>query len=236
MRRRTFLMGTAVVGLGAWGLQGCGQEPTETRNQQALAELEVGPDGLERLASNLQGGTFVAPRCRAALGLSQRQLSDRLLNKLETTNQQDLGSAVRHVIAADYANSELIDIEGWHFARAECMLLALASYHQGLTEAAFYERSVFCEVDRWGPNTTGVGQPFNQQESGDSAFWVRTGCVPEGAVLMLDGTPLPTTVHSGGLVTARVPHWADLSAGRYALTLHDAVSGERLMVGRFHVR
>ncbi len=95
--------------------------------------------------------------------------------------------------------------------------------------------TVFCEVDRWGPNQAVVGEAFNRQPDGSAAFWVRIGCAPREAVLMLDGVPLPTAVRSD-LVTARVPHFGDLDRGHHPLELVDRASGERLVVGNLEIQ
>lgn len=96
------------------------------------------------------------------------------------------------------------------------------------------ESTVFCEIERWGPERTNRGQAFNEQPNGEAAFWVRLGCAPENSRLLLDGEPLPTTV-SSGLVTARVPHYAELEAGDHELAIHDPESGETVAIGTFRV-
>lgn len=96
------------------------------------------------------------------------------------------------------------------------------------------QSEVFCQVERWGPDHANQGQAFNEQPDGGSAFWVRIGCAPENATLILGDSPLPTTV-STSLVTARVPHYADLPVGDHILKLHDPKSGETLEIGVFRV-
>jgi len=96
------------------------------------------------------------------------------------------------------------------------------------------ESRVFCRVDRWGPDHAPRGQAFNEQPDGSAAFWVRIGCAPRNARLRLDDRPLPTSVTTG-LVTARVPHYAELSSGDHMLTIDDPDSGESITVGVFRV-
>lgn len=96
------------------------------------------------------------------------------------------------------------------------------------------QSEVFCKVERWGPDHAPQGQAFNEQPDGSAAFWVRIGCAPESAELVLSDTPLPTTV-SSGIVTARVPHYAELATGEHKLTLHDPESGETLTVGTMSI-
>lgn len=93
---------------------------------------------------------------------------------------------------------------------------------------------VFCQVERWGPDHAPRGQAFNEQADGSAAFWVRIGCAPEQSRLMLDGQALPTTV-STGIVTARVPHYASLTAGSHELAIRDPQTGETLVIGTFEV-
>jgi hypothetical protein len=90
--------------------------------------------------------------------------------------------------------------------------------------------SVFCVVERWGPDHAVQGEAFNQQPDGSAAVWVRIGCAPESAQLVLGDIPLPTTV-GGSAVTARVPHFADLDLGDHALRIEDPPTGEILTIG-----
>jgi hypothetical protein len=98
------------------------------------------------------------------------------------------------------------------------------------------ESTVFCEPGNWGPRTAVVGEPFNRQPDGSAGFWLRIGCAPESAVMMLDGVELPTTVRSDMLVTARVEHFAKLARGEYPLVLFDRATGERLSIGDLKIQ
>lgn len=93
---------------------------------------------------------------------------------------------------------------------------------------------VFCQIERWGPDHAPQGQAFNEQPNGEAAFWVRIGCAPKNAELVLDGQPLPTTV-SSGIVTARVPHYASLTTGEHSVRIHDPDSGEVLTIGKLTI-
>jgi len=94
---------------------------------------------------------------------------------------------------------------------------------------------VFCALEGWGPQTAVLGEAFNRQPDGIAAFWVRIGCASREAVLMLDEVALPTTVRSD-LVTARVPHHADLGRGHHTLELFDRASGELLEIGTLEIQ
>jgi len=90
--------------------------------------------------------------------------------------------------------------------------------------------TVFCEVERWGPDQAVQGEAFNQQPDGSASVWVRIGCAPDSAGLTLNEVPLPTAV-SSGIVTARVSHFAELEAGEHVLRLHDQSTDETLTIG-----
>jgi len=95
--------------------------------------------------------------------------------------------------------------------------------------------TVFCEVERWGPDLAVLAEAFNRQPDGSAAFWVRIGCAPNTAVLQLDGVELATTVRPG-LVTARVPHYAELERGQHPVVIFDPDSGERLTIGNLEIQ
>jgi len=96
------------------------------------------------------------------------------------------------------------------------------------------QSEVFCEIERWGPDSALEGQAFNEQPDGSAAFWVRIGCAPHSAELEIDGRRLRTNVRTG-LITARVPFYADLRKGDYPIDLIDIDTGERLQVGVFRI-
>lgn len=98
-------------------------------------------------------------------------------------------------------------------------------------------REGFCEVRRWGPERTRVGETFNEQPDGASAFWIRVDCFPASTVVLFDGEEVPTTLRpADGLITT---HMADPGLyerpGEYALELLDRDSGTTHPVGRFVV-
>lgn len=94
--------------------------------------------------------------------------------------------------------------------------------------------TVFCVVERWGPDHAVQGEAFNQQPDGGAAVWVRIGCAPESAQLVLGDVTLPTTVGSSA-VTARVPHFADLKLGDHVLRIEDPSTKEALTIGTLRI-
>lgn len=96
----------------------------------------------------------------------------------------------------------------------------------------------FCDVDNWGPRETRVGEPFNEQPDGASAFWLRIECFPETTVVTLDGVEVPTTLRPGdGLITTHIKnHELYAAPGEYAVELLDKATGNRHPVGSLVVR
>lgn len=95
--------------------------------------------------------------------------------------------------------------------------------------------TVFCQVTAWGPNIATVGEVFNQQPSGDAAFWVQTECSSRHTVLEFNGHSMKTSI-SPTAVTARVPvEQLPSKPGTYPVMLFDPQSGERLTVGHINI-
>lgn len=75
------------------------------------------------------------------------------------------------------------------------------------------------EIVDWGPQDIRAGVPFNPQQDGSSALWIRTRHARMDTQVILEGLPLHTDVHSNGeLVTAIVP--AQMTASPRTLSMH----------------
>ncbi|MDE0000418.1 MAG: hypothetical protein OXP09_21345 [Gammaproteobacteria bacterium] len=111
---------------------------------------------------------------------------ERLVNGIPRGSSADgLSAAIRKRIAQDFEEGALCRVDGWQLSRTECELAAIAFLHVrkgGIIERrpgepkgplAHLPDAPFGKVDRWGPTSTGVGQPFNVQPSGESALWFR---------------------------------------------------------------
>jgi hypothetical protein len=88
-----------------------------------------------------------------------------------------------------------------------------------------------CRVAAWGPQQAVSGQPFNEQASGASAFWIRTNCTLDDGVVVFEGRKLKTTIRpQDGLITASMPDGHTLAPGSYPLKLLFADSGVEVAV------
>jgi hypothetical protein len=103
---------------------------------------------------------------------------------------------------------------------------------------ATMEGAALRQVERWGPQSTPAGTPFNRLASGDSAIWIVSTGEPQ-VVVELAGRALPTTVRDD-VVTAAVPHQLVESLlarpGEFVVELTSPVSGRRQRVGVFQVK
>lgn len=61
----------------------------------------------------------------------------------------------------------------------------------------------YCSINAWGPKQTVLGNTFNEQPNGDSAFWFKTDCAPAGTKVLFNKVPLKT-VERLPTITARI--------------------------------
>ncbi len=94
---------------------------------------------------------------------------------------------------------------------------------------------VFCPITRWGPKKTRVGQPFNQQPDGRSAWWLKTDCAPRNARWLLDSKPLDTVVRLPVITAALHADELLKKPGRHKLELLDPETGLTQSIGDFVV-
>lgn len=107
--------------------------------------------------------------------------------------------------------------------------------HEG-DEAAMTEdgqaSSAFRRVAAWGPQESPVGEGFNIQPDGSSAFWIQSRCAPPQTEIFLGTQQLRATV-SMDLLTANLVDQAGRRGDVLPLVLRDPLSGERVLVGHF---
>lgn len=96
------------------------------------------------------------------------------------------------------------------------------------------EQLASCKIDTWGPDKGRVGEAFNRQPSGASAFWVRTKCAAEGSQLLLDGEALKTTLRKD-LLTATAPNGHQLGVGPHELELRIGSGPQLVKVGTLFI-
>ena len=94
----------------------------------------------------------------------------------------------------------------------------------------------FCPITRWGPKSTMVGQAFNPQKDGRSAWWLKTDCAPKNARWLLDGQPLDTVVRLPVITAALHADALLKKPGRHRLELLDPETGQIVPIGQFQVK
>ncbi len=95
---------------------------------------------------------------------------------------------------------------------------------------------VFCPITRWGPQQTRLGQSFNLQPDGRSAWWLKTDCAPKNARWLLDGQPLDTVVRLPVITAALHADALLKTPGKHKLELLDPETGLIVPIGQFEVK
>lgn len=147
-------------------------------------------------------------------------------------------------IREDFANEDLIDLQGWQLARTECALAALAASARGMVEAlapapAEPVTGHIVDITGWGPQSTVQGQGFNQQPDGHSGLWFRAQQAPASAVILFDGNVQATQVYADLLTSGLSgPYRAAVidAPGEYPLALFDRARNIAQPIGVFQVR
>jgi hypothetical protein len=153
--------------------------------------------------------------------------------------------SARKAIARSFAEDELEMVDGWLLAPTELTLGQLAILVSGgrdaeevRSEPPPWQQGEIATLERWGPQSTKVNQPFNTQADGHSGLWFRFTGAPIGAVIVIDGEEMPTTVLedivTSGLFGALQTRML-ANPGNYAVELVDPVRRIRQPIGDFVV-
>ena len=90
-----------------------------------------------------------------------------------------------HRIQVDFARGETCSLDGWELSLTECRLAAIAYLLvQNGVQVEIAEIAAdgpldrlpdveLAQLQRWGPKSSVVGVPFNEQPNGNSALWFR---------------------------------------------------------------
>jgi hypothetical protein len=90
-------------------------------------------------------------------------------------------------------------------------------------------------VSGWGPQQTNVGEGFNLQPSGGSAFWVRIDCDPATTLIRFGKRELEPHVRHDRITVSFEPDAAIEKPCQIPGTLFDPISGEVLPLGQLKV-
>lgn len=238
--RRKLLVGTAALTatVGGWWWTALGSGSTSSGLGSEVDRWLTSSPTLLALGAQLPappGAADLATRLRTELSLpaSGEVALDQFQHK------------ARAAIAQSFADDELDMVDGWLLAPTELMLGQLAFLVSG-GRAAEEVRSIppawqqgeIAPLERWGPQSTKANEPFNTQADGHSGLWFRFTGAPIGAVIVIDGEEMPTTVLedivTSGLFGALQTRML-ANPGSYPVELVDPMRRIRQPIGDFVV-
>lgn len=91
-----------------------------------------------------------------------------------------------------------------------------------------------CQVTRWGPQQTTLGEVPNAQPDGSMGLWIDTPCAPHGVKVRF-GDTLVKAYFNGHAVTALIPAHLLQVAGDIPLSLIDENGQDEMAFGRFSI-
>lgn len=97
-------------------------------------------------------------------------------------------------------------------------------------------KPLFCPIETWGPKKAYVGERFNEQPDGRSAFYVKTECDGEDLEIHMNGQALWTTKSPGIISTALDADELVKETGRHIMELHEKSTGRTQELGVFKVK
>ena len=97
----------------------------------------------------------------------------------------DIDSIIRGQILSDFVRGDVCELNGWQLSATECRLAAVAFLLR--TKGRYIEETAvraegpldhlpnmtIVQLERWGPQSSRVGERFNVQPTGNSALWFR---------------------------------------------------------------
>ena len=159
-----------------------------------------------------------------------------------------VGDEIRQRIQADFARGETCRLDGWELSLTECRLAAVTfllmknGVHVEYGEIAadgpldHLPDVELAHLQRWGPQSSTVGEPFNVQPNGNSALWFRFQGLDEypGYRVYFGSAAASTAVNGKAqLITASLRpaqlEQLKAAAGDVPIHLVDPVRGKQLL-------
>jgi len=203
-------------------------------------------------ALGMQAISYVGAVCLQKIGFGedtpdlqlQAQLAEQLENQIATLESgagipQKLDSLIRD----DFAGNRLFEIEGWQLSETECRLAALAASMGGFREPVTPaplgpKQGEIVDVVAWGPQSTPVGEKFNEQLDGHCGLWFKAEGAPFSAMVVFAGRNQGTNIYpdsftSGvhGLFMEEIIN----TPGEYSIELYDKTNQIIQPIGTFRV-
>ena len=97
-------------------------------------------------------------------------------------------------------------------------------------------KPLFCPVETWGPKRAYLGERFNEQPDGRSAFYVRTQCDAEDLEIRIDGHALWTSRYPGIMTAVLDADELVNETGRHIMEIREISTGRSQELGVFKVK
>ena len=234
-------------------LGGSGALTTAAVAIYVLPRLSVRPITLNsRLQEFLVAGNFsphVGEQYLRSAGIPADGAFESLV---ETTtplvSTEEVGDVILQTIRDDFTRGETHRLNGWELSLTECRLAAitflLAENGVPVEDAEIpsdgpldYLPDVeFAQLQRWGPKSASVGEPFNVQPNGNSALWFRFQELDEypGYRVYFGSIAASTAINGKAqLITASLRpaqlERLNATAGKVPIRLVDPVRGKQLL-------
>lgn len=252
--RRAWLVMAAGAGVGL-GLLPWARIRSLPPSRWFAGDAGIAP-GLESVLQGLDGTAEVGRRWieESGAGVTLPALLERIEGRLGAVpaQRQAVEARLADLVRQDYAEGRLCEVDDWLLSRTECELAGLRWLTLGSLSAVRSDRPAgepeagaapvegeIVEVSNWGPRSTEAGSGFNVQHDGHSGWWFVALNAPTWVQILVDGKPIPTTVHDQVITSAlyadEIGRVVD-EPGIRRIDLLDPVAGVVQFVGEFEVR
>lgn len=223
--------------LGALGVTGVVKNLNETSDTN-IREL------LSAYALRLKSAHFDLPSQHDLDSIEARLLARGWDNVF---SEDDLNNRISDIIRDDFSGNRVVEIEGWILSEFEKDLIdysALIKQRNGIMlieqESNFETAEIteFVHINDWGPRSTCVGMPFNQQTDGHSSIWISLDSYIGRLVVYMGGIAIPTTMAPGVVTTkidGKVLTQLISNAGVKDVTIYDPARNIKQKIGMFEI-
>jgi len=149
------------------------------------------------------------------------------------------GSTLDSVDSED-AQTDLQQLQLWRFweepVNKQGEAYVAVALGQKKKEKVAAMKPLFCPVETWGPKRAYLGERFNEQPDGRSAFYVKTQCDAEDLEIRIDGQALWTSKYPGIMTAALDADELVNDTGRHIMELREISTGRSQELGLFKVK
>jgi hypothetical protein len=113
------------------------------------------------------------------------------------------------------------------------------SAREGVVPLSHFREADLAEITRWGPESTTVGEPFNVQADGNSAFWFEAYLPSSDLVVFLGEMQLSTARDRRSMTASPTTDQLEeliRKPGRYRLYAVSLLRKKKQKIGNFEVK